>query len=227
MLASTLITRANDILQDTTNVRWPEAELLRWLSDGQREVVLIKPEASVAHTTLQLTANNTKQSLPAAALQLIDVTRNMGADGATPGRAIRIIMREVLDAQRPDWHSETADSVVKHFMFDVRSPKTFYVYPRPATAIYIEMVYSVSPADLTTTSSPLGVDEVYANALLDYVLYRAYSKDSEYAGNSQRAMAHYQAFSGSLGVKSSNELAKGPEANSVLNPNNPIQAKVA
>ena len=38
------------------------------------------------------------------------------------------------------------------------------------------------------------VDDVYANALIDYVLYRAYMKDAEFAGNQQRASGHYNLF---------------------------------
>jgi hypothetical protein len=34
------------------------------------------------------------------------------------------------------------------------------------------------------------------------MLYRAYSKDAEYAGNANRAQSHMMAFASSLGVKS-------------------------
>lgn len=221
MLASVILTRAVDIIQDATNVRWPEAELLRWLSDGQREVVIHKPEANVTNTSLQLAAGNTKQSLPAAGLQLIDVVRNLGSNGTTPGRAVRLVAREVLDAQRPDWHTEAGASAVKHFVFDARDPRTFYVYPQPLSAFYLEVIYSVAPADLTAGSSVLTLSDIYANALLDYVLYRAYSKDAEYAGNANRAVAHYSAFANSIGIKTANDRSRGPSANSPMNPNYP------
>ena len=53
------------------------------------------------------------------------------------------------------------------------------------------------PADgalYTAVTGDLGVPDIYANAVQDYVLYRAYTKDSEYAGNAARAQAHYAAF---------------------------------
>jgi hypothetical protein len=43
------------------------------------------------------------------------------------------------------------------------------------------------------------------------MLYRAYSKDTDYAGNVQRATAHYQAFATALGVKTKIDLAVAPK----------------
>ena len=46
LTGANLITRAQDTLQDTTSVRWPEAELLRYINDAQREIVNFRPDAS-------------------------------------------------------------------------------------------------------------------------------------------------------------------------------------
>lgn len=228
--ASTIISRVETVLQDTTNVRWPKAELVQWFNDGQREIVLFKPESSVTNTTLSLTTNNTKQTLPSNAIRLIDVIRNMGSGGATPGRSVRLVNREVLDAQRPTWHSETGAAVL-HYMFDARDPRTFYVYPAPASTLHLELVYSVAPTDVTESggvvSGNLALDDIYANAVVDFILYRAYTKDSEYAGNANRAVAHYTAFANSIGIRTKTDLDRSPNANSVGNPNYPAQAKAS
>lgn len=216
--AQSIIDRASTLIQDATNVRWPQEEILKYLNDGQREVVLLKPEASVVNASVALSISSTKQTIPAAGIMLIDITRNMGVAGSTPGDAIRVVSRVVLDSQRPSWHSDAPIGKIKHFMFDPRDPKTFYVYPQaPAGAWYVELVYSSSPTDMASAadgahSGTLSVDDVYSNALLDYVLYRAYSKDAEYAANGQLAVVHYQAFANSLGVKTQNEIARNPNA---------------
>lgn len=221
-----LVLRAATLIQDATNIRWPTSELIDWLNDGQREIVLLKPQASVKNESVALAANSSKQTIPASGVMLIDVTRNMGSAGNTPGEAIRITSREVLDAQRPSWHSDAnADGKVKHYMFDPRDPKTFYVYPKaPASSLHVEVVYSASPTDCSA-GGVIQIDDIYANALLDYILYRAYSKDAEYAQNAQLAIAHYSAFSNSLGVKTQNELAQNPS--SIVSGFNPNVPKVA
>lgn len=203
-----IIDRAELILQDITNVRWTATELINWLNDGHREVVLIKPEANTTNESVQLTSG-TKQTLPSGGICLLDIIRNMGSNGTTPGNAIRLVDRRILDDQVPGWHSETASAVTKHFMFDERDPTHYYVYPQSDGTNYIEVVYSSAPTTVAAGEN-ISIPDIYANALIDYILYRAYSKDADYAENSQRAVAHYQAFTVSLGAKNSAESTNDP-----------------
>lgn len=214
LTAQNLIDRVNDTLQDSTNVRWPATELLRYLNDAQREIVLLRPEASVSTSTVELTSNETKQTLPTSGVRLLDVTRNMGAVVGTPapGKSIRLISREVLDTQINDWHSATGQTEVKHYMFDPRNPKVFYVYPRThaSTKVCVELVFSSSPTDVALVGSTITLDDIYANAMIDFMLYRAYSKDAEYAANAGYAQQHYQSFLTSLGLKGKTDDSINP-----------------
>lgn len=211
-----IVDRAAIVLQDTTGVRWPQTdELLLWLNDGQREIVLRKPDASATNEVVAL-VQGTLQSIPATGIQLLDVIRNMGVGGATPGRAITRIDREILDEQRPNWHSETASAETKHYMFDPRDPKHFFVYPpQHATPGKVTMVYAASPTDLADleTTTVITLDDIYSGVLLDYILYRAYSKDADLTPTApQRAVSHYNAFLASLGAKGQIEQVVNPNA---------------
>ena len=207
---SSLLAKAAVILQDPTNIRWPQSELLDWLNDGQREVALYKPNAFVKNTNKQL-VTGTKQSLPEDGVSLVDVVRNLGTNGTTPGNAIRMVSREILDAQLPSWHSSTAAAAVKHFVYTPLDPKTFYVYPpQPASGQgQVEIVYVASPNDASLNGN-ITLDDIYVTALLNYILYRAYSKDAEYANNAQLATAYYNSFQGVLQGKVTAEAASSP-----------------
>ena len=219
--AANLLLRIRDTLQDTTGIRWLDAELLRYMNDAQREIVNLRPESSSTTANVALVVG-TAQTIPAAGLRLIKVVRNMSAAGgsATGKRAIRIVDREILDTQEPDWHDPTVSgdathaTTVKHYVFDEDDPRRFYVYPgASSTSTFIEIVYSTAPTDFANTSSAtMFVDDVYANALIDYVLYRSYMKDAEFAGNQQRASMHYQLFGGSLGAGGQAQLMLSPNA---------------
>jgi len=214
-----LLLRIEDTLQDTTNVRWSEAELLRYINDAQREIVNLRPDASADHANVQL-ATGTEQAIPDVGLRLIKVVRNMSAAGgsATGKRVIRIVDREILDSQEPDWHDPTVTgdaahtTVVKHYVFDEDDPRKYYVYPGVSGNAFVEIVFSRSPTDLANTSATLYVDDIYANAIIDFVLYRAYMKDAEFAGNQQRASSHYQLFVGSV--------TQGAQVQTIVSPNN-------
>lgn len=219
IVASTLIDRASVALQDPTNIRWPRPEHLTALNAGQRALVLFKPNAYTRSVVRQLAAG-TRQTLPDDALGLIDVPRNMGTSGITPGTAIRVARREILDAQLPNWHTSPPNTAVKHFMYTALDQKNFYVWPpQPATGQgRVELIYPASPANIAETDVLL-VDDIYEDALLNYMLFRAYSKDTEYAANVQLAAQYYGAFKELLTGKTSAESAVNPNATATGNPN--------
>lgn len=195
-----LINRVSVTLQDPTFVRWTQAELLNYLNDAQRQVVLFRPDAKAVNAAFAC-GNDAKQTLPADGLRLINILRN------TDGRAITKVDRMILDVQLPNWY-ETAASAdgVKHYVYDALDPKNFYLFPVPAAAHEVDIVYAISPVDIAisnfaTDTQVIGIDDIYANALMDYMMYRAYQKDSEFA-NLNRAGVYFQSFTTSLGIKS-------------------------
>ncbi|MFM1990231.1 MAG: hypothetical protein RJA99_3188 [Pseudomonadota bacterium] len=219
---ASLLNRAAVVLQDPTNIRWPQSELLDWLNDGQREIALFKPNVFVKNIPVQLVAG-TKQALPADGVSLIDVVRNMGTNGSTPGDAIRVVTREILDAQIKNWHSSTASATAKHYVYTPLDPKTFYVYPpQPSTGMnQVEIIYVASPTDATLVST-ITIDDIYMTALLNYILFRAYTKDAEYANNAQLATAYYTQFQAIMQGKTASEVASNPNASlGGFNPNLP------
>ena len=208
-----LIDRAETVLQDTTNTRWAQAELLSYLNDAQREIVMQRPDAKVTNATLTCAASS-KQTLHSGALRLIDIIRN------TNGKAITQIDRKILDVQNPSWHTGSANTVVEHFMYDPADPKNFYVYPVPANSVQIEIAYSQSTTDITianysTSTDVIGLDDTYSNAILDYMLYRSYQKDSYFAGNMKKVATHYQSFANSICLKTRADLVITPQTDDV------------
>lgn len=220
--AKSIIRRVVDTLQDTTSVRWPIPELVRYLNDGQREIALHRPDSLTARTNINLIAGST-QSLPANGAKLIDIVANNG------GGAVRLVNREILDAQQPGWHQMPGKKHILHFMYDPREPRTFLVYPPSDGTTSLQIVYAIYPQDIaepaegSTHNQVLGnisLPDIYANALQDYILYRAYTKDSEYAGNAARAQAHYAALANTLGLEIRATIAVAPTS-----PGNPNAIK--
>lgn len=214
LLVSTILGRAKLQLKDAAGVRWTELELLGWLNEAQAECVLVKPQVLVKNESVLLLAGSTRQALPPGGLLLIDMPRNMGADGVSPGEAVRVTAREILDVHVPTWHADAnQDGKIKHFCFDLRDPGRYYVYPKaPDTNWYVDLVYSAIPADCTLNGT-LQIPDIYAGVLLNLVLYRAYSKDEEYAQNGGIAQSYYAAALQSLGVKTQVEISQSPNAN--------------
>jgi hypothetical protein len=223
MLASDIISRAQTLLQDADGTRWTSTELLKWISDGQRVIALVRPDSCSTHTALSLAAGS-KQSLPAGGLRLLDVIRNLSESGIV-GRAVRMVDRETLDAQDPNWHRAASTGSVYNFAYDNRDPLNFYVYPPALPGKKLEIVYVKSPEEINSSTDPIGLLDIYAEPLLNYVMFRAYSKDAEYGANAQLATGYFTVFSNLLGIKTGKDFAFSPDANKPGGTPNPIAAQ--
>lgn len=210
VLASVIITRAAIALSDSDSVRWLRADLLDYLNAGQRALVILKPTAYLLHTSAALVAG-TRQTLPVSdngtaldPIQLIEALRN------TAGRAVRLVERELLDALNPDWHSGVQAKIVQNYCYTELDPKTYLVYPPNDGTGCLDLTISATPPPVTSEGNPITLDDIWQGALLDYCLFRAFSRDAEYAADPARAGAHYANFAAAVGGKAAAESAASP-----------------
>lgn len=221
----------NDMEAASPHLSWTIPELATWINAGCREIVLLKPTALTASVAVGM-QGGTKQSLAGATfrntgdgsavsltpLQLLDGVRNLGATGTEAGQVVRVVERKTLDVMLPGWHMAAGAAAVRFLMFDPKNPLGFFVYPRPITPLYLEVVVSRAPVNaLLDTASVLGTGDIdaglldiYESALVDYVLYRAWLKDVDSPSGLSRAQGHYRAFATALGVKLQNEVGFAP-----------------
>ena len=201
--AKTIIDKASVILSDITATRWTTAELLGWLNDGQRELVTLAPQVNVKNVALHL-VSGVKQSLPSDAIILLDIPYNSGSNGTTVGTVINHVPKEIMLKRIPGWTATLPNSVVKHYIYSASDPLIFYIYPpQPATTRYVECVYSAIPALIANANAgtKITIDDQYQNALLDYILYRGFSKDSDGANQTVRGNDYYKMFISAIASK--------------------------
>ncbi len=200
---SDLINRCNRLLQQEEGapVRWSADELVEWLNDGYAAIVGIKPTAHAVTAALPL-APGVLQSLPESASTLLSVVRNTAA--TSDGMAVQIVSRATLDRMARDWSRHDAEINIQLVVPD-SDPKQFYVYPPAAQGAEIELVYSSVPdahgGYEAAKAEAIKLDFTYFPGLVDYVVYRALSKDADFAGNAARAQQHYAAFAASIGAQ--------------------------
>lgn len=202
--AQKIVNDAKTILQETTGVRWSDAELLGWVSAGQREITMLVPSASTKVFTVLATPDIALQRIPEEAHSFLDIVSTFA------GAVVTHIDRRLLDTTRRSWPVEAPSAAPLHYVYDPRTPRLFYLYPRPAAGVGLTMICSVCPPELTSLTQTIAIDDIYVNPLLDYVLYRAYSKDLETVGNAERAAGHYAAFSNTLGLKAQAQASNQP-----------------
>ncbi len=223
--AKDLLDRARRVLNDETSERWPLSEMRLWLNDSLREIALIKPTAFSDSIVVSLFAG-TLQRLPDGYFSVMRVVRNLKTNANSPRQgaaSIRTVDMTMIDAQSPNWHDSTKvkqQKVVKNVAFESSDPRAFYVYPGNDGTGIVEAIVSKIPTSVSAPASNaddinsydvnIDIHDIYSNVILDYMLYRAYSKDANYAGSAQRAALYYTAFANALGVKVANEGALNP-----------------
>lgn len=193
--ASEIIDRVRALLVDEdTTQRWTDEELLRHLSDGQRTIAAMNSDWATKVAVMQL-AVGTRQSLPADGLTLLGVTRNMGlTPGNTPGRAVRLTRREILDDQEPNWHAATKVTAIYNYIYDPLDATAFFVYPPSNGNGFIEINYTFNPPEITALTDEISLQDILQTPLMDYVMFRAHMKDSDWAGGMNTAQFYLQAF---------------------------------
>ena len=189
-----ILDRASIVLQDPGFVRWSKSEMLDWVSEAQ--IAIARTPGAYSKVKVVQLVEGTKQTIPADGWSLLTVTRNFsGEDALTP---IRLVTRSLLDACVPDWHMSYRRPLVENYTYDDRFPREFFVYPPNDGSGEVEMIYMGIPAEVTSESQELELDDTFFPALLSYVLFRAFSKESDYAPGAQSATQYFQAYNTEL-----------------------------
>lgn len=237
--------RVCTLLQDDSPQfnRWIETELVDWFNDGQAAIVKYLPASSSGIYTIklvtgvlqsieQITAENYllhDGSTPSVTLlgnQLMKVMNNMGIDGLTVGRIIRVIDQDVLDQNNPNWMlTAQAASVVRQYVFDAEQPRFFMVQPPiPASpAVWARVALSSQPTKIPNTGTPgdelygeasenatvISVSDEFIDDLVNYVVARANMKDAEFADNNKATFFGGQ-FVSSINAKAATLTGTSP-----------------
>ncbi len=208
-----IVRRAKVLLLETgaEGVRWTNNELVGWLNESYEAITGLRPDASTVTATFDPVDDQTRQELPAGAVRLINVNRNLiGAKSA-----IRLVTRKEMDDEMPGWHGHASEDEVENYVFDEAEPVVFYLYPAPSATASVEIVYAEVPAPHaldygTVSTDPIKMRDIHAPAIIDYIMYRAFSKDMDDVSAMRRATVHFQAFTSHLGIKGNVALTASP-----------------
>lgn len=183
-----LLTQAAATLVDPSFVRWTKNELIDYLNDALSAVITRKPNAAIVRERIE--ANTNPIQLPDDAYSLLSVEQIGGIRG-------QFTLIESLDRFFPDWRTKQGQP--KCWTKSADELTQFWLYPAPQQLTHVDVQYSkILTAQENGT---LAISPIYNGILLDFVLYRAFSKDAENASEAQKAVTHYQAFNAALGDK--------------------------
>jgi len=210
--AESVMNKARKILNDAGSVRWDNADLLGWLNSGQKEIVLYKPNANTETAVITMVEGSVQT---VTGLQFIRIISNVASNGTTATSVPSPVEQSVLDGLYPNWMAATPNATPKYYCFDRKLLKTFFVYPpQPASPGKVRILQSAAPAVILigNISSATILDDIYETPLIDYIVYRAFSEDTEVI-DAAKSDAFFQKFVAAMGGKAQAETIGEMNAN--------------
>jgi len=200
-----IVDMVQDHIQDEDEGSWDSQDLINWYNIGTLTIVGFDPNANSTIQAVKL-VSGIKQVIPAGGISFLNVIRNMGDDGETPGRTVYPTPLSSLATYYPSYSTETATEAIINAMPDPNDKTVWHNYPPSDGVGYVELEYSRVPTivvydeDGDWETNTVGIKDRYVDALINYILHRAYGKDTDIPGNEDRTKKYYGLFMQSMGM---------------------------
>lgn len=193
--------------------RWSRATLITYLNDALIQVGTFRPDA-YSQTIQSALVAGSEQLLPVGYSMLKSIDYNAAASNC-PNAPITETNLDLLRAffKKPCLPSGGASTYrVLSFAYDPRNPRVFYVSPPvPAdaagTQVSLTLVADAPAYTAADTTTPIGIDQKYKNALIAWMEMRAYEVDTESVTSRQTKLDCEGLFWKTLGINYKQESA--------------------
>jgi hypothetical protein len=217
-----VIDAITDVTKDYDRDRFKLPEISRWMNHAAGQIATIHPRAASQYVTLTLAAGARQD------LRTIDANKSWvrlhelvcNVSGSSPiGDTIRAVSRQSRDAAFKNWRATAATATaVKEYSQDEREPFTFDVYPPVANGTKVLALASIRPAAycvlngggtaLADANELVPLADGFEIPVLDYTLFRLFSKDANDPSYQSRAAMHLQAFQLAMGIETEDAKPK-------------------
>lgn len=198
MLVSELLNRASIELTDTQRIYWGLDDLLSYYNSAISAIASARPDIFIKTQPFACAAG-TRQTAPAGTIKLIDVERN-----SLTGKTIRYVSRADLESLIPSWASSAGGTEAELYIHEPTNITTFWLYPGVKAGTSVDLVLSILPTPVTKSEVGSGastqIDDRYITPCLDWIMYRAFMRDSEVTANASRGQIHFQSFTHAMSV---------------------------
>jgi len=199
-----VVTTARGTLLDAAAVAWSDAELVRYTNEALRATSAVKPDLYTKRENVEMDGGSLQQ-LPADGISLIDVFENTYS-----GTPVTLVDKELLDECNRFLTPADRERDVQHYTADPRDPRRFVVTPPNDGTGEVRTMYGAVHPAVTSTADDLLVDDIYQPLLVNYVLHRAYAKNSKRQDLTKSGF-HMQQWAQAVGLNTKAQTAIAPK----------------
>jgi hypothetical protein len=183
------IATARGILNDPNATRYSPADLLQYANDALDQIVKVVPQLFYVYDNFTCVEGSLQSLSFDNSVALVDVKRVQNGNAVTRSDV------GILDDFSPGWRLGPTGAA-KHWMPLADDPRRFLVYPPAPANQVLEVLRVAVPLEFTETADTW-LPAQLADAISDYIVYRAESRDDEYV-NSNRAAQFFTSFVGKV-----------------------------
>jgi hypothetical protein len=168
-----VITRVKTQFGDNSGAQLTDATILRWINDGQQEIVNNNPILKAVKLA-NIVAGQAEYTFPDDKVQYIEAVYvdNRPVKNLSPQS-----FRDFILSDDPN---TDANSKYPDVWYERAGVITFYPTPNTSFTNGLKLEYVEMPTPVTESSSPLGIPDRYLNNLVNYCMMNALEYDENY-----------------------------------------------
>lgn len=186
MIVSDVIMRVQRIFGDDSGVQITPDDIIRWINDGQEEIVINNENLLQTNSTQNSVAGQANYQLPADCSVLRSIQYNGYALKAMSLNDFNLYLDGYNDPNQP--YGKDIPIVYTVWAGSIT------LFPPPATGVVnaINCFYCQHPTTVVNTSDVLTVPVQYHKAIVDYCLSQAYELDEDTAKSALKSQQFAQ-----------------------------------
>lgn len=198
----------NDQQKNHEYVRWPIPDLLSYLRDAVASLSSFRPDAFTSTETLALQPGR-MQRLPDGAVSLSSVDANTDG-GESPVLIADFKLARAFNPRNCAGSGTSNDCngnpeyKVRTFTYDPKNPRVYYVSPPVPQGGSYTLTATVirEPTEIGNANwfEDVGVDLKYVPIIKDFMMGKAYNRDTESTSSVRTGQMHMAAYYAALGI---------------------------
>lgn len=172
-----VITRVRRVFGDEAAVQVTDDDIIRWINDGQIEIVKNNTNALLNTTTMNIVAGQSTYNFNVNMLKLRSVRYKYSS--MLSFKTLQYQSMQQFDESIDGWDGTLYPSGYPVYYTEYNN--TFTVFPTPDQSVVggFKLLYNESPADVSDLADPLSVPLIYHNTILRYCLWQASLLDED------------------------------------------------
>lgn len=179
-----VITRVKTQFGDNSGAQLNDATIIRWINDGQQEIVNNNPILKDTKLT-DVVAGQAEYTFPSDKVQYIEAVY---IDGRPVKNLSPQSFRDFILADDP---ARDATAKYPDVWYERAGVITFYPTPNTAFTNGLKLEYVKMPAQVTSAGDALGIPDRYINHLVNFCMMQALEYDENYSA-AQYKMAQFR-----------------------------------